>query len=244
MGDLSARTDTVHGRGEIGQLAFTFDQMAEALQRRESERLRVENELRKKEKEQERLNSIIELSTDLITILNMNEYGAYLNHSGRKMLGIPEEEDISKVHISNVMPERFYAFVSNEVIPTVIQKGIWKGELALLGPEKQEIPVSVACIGHKSTDGMPEYVSVIAREITELRRMEKALRQSEMAAKQSAGENAAVAEIGRIIGSTLNIEEVYEGFAREVAKLISFDRIVVNTVDAQRIPLPLPTRGD
>ena len=36
-----------------------------------------------------------------------------------------------------------------------------------------------------------------------------------------------MAEIGRIISSTLNIEEAYERFAEEVSKLIPFDRIIV-----------------
>jgi PAS domain S-box-containing protein len=38
-------------------------------------------------------------------------------------------------------------------------------------------------------------------------------------------------EISRIIGSTLNIDEVYERFAREVKTLISFDRISVNLIN-------------
>ena len=42
-----------------------------------------------------------------------------------------------------------------------------------------------------------------------------------------AQENAIMAEIGRIISSTLNIEEVYERFAEKVRKLIPFDRITV-----------------
>ncbi|MCX5917161.1 MAG: PAS domain S-box protein [Deltaproteobacteria bacterium] len=40
-------------------------------------------------------------------------------------------------------------------------------------------------------------------------------------------------EISRIIGSTLNIDEVYERFAREVKTLIPFDRISVNLINLQ-----------
>ncbi|NWF91674.1 MAG: PAS domain S-box protein [Syntrophaceae bacterium] len=47
-------------------------------------------------------------------------------------------------------------------------------------------------------------------------------------------ENAVMAEIGRIISSTLNIEEVYERFAEEVRKLIPFDRIVINTINVEK----------
>jgi signal transduction histidine kinase/CheY-like chemotaxis protein len=40
-----------------------------------------------------------------------------------------------------------------------------------------------------------------------------------------------MAEIGRIISSTLNIEEVYERFAEEVRKIIPFDRIGIQTIN-------------
>jgi two-component system cell cycle sensor histidine kinase/response regulator CckA len=68
-------------------------------------------------------------------------------------------------------------------------------------------------------------------DITEFKRTEDALRRSEESAKRLAQENLSIAEIGRIISSTLRIEEVYELFAEEVQKLIPFDRISINTVN-------------
>ena len=49
-----------------------------------------------------------------------------------------------------------------------------------------------------------------------------------------AEEMAIIAEIGRVIGSTLNIEEVYEHFAAEARKLIPFDRLAVNLHDLDK----------
>ncbi|OGP95227.1 MAG: hypothetical protein A2157_09545 [Deltaproteobacteria bacterium RBG_16_47_11] len=72
------------------------------------------------------------------------------------------------------------------------------------------------------------------RDITEQKRAEEALQKSEESAKRLAQENAIMAEIGRIISSTLNIEEVYERFAEEVKKLIPFDRILVNLINPDR----------
>ena len=60
------------------------------------------------------------------------------------------------------------------------------------------------------------------------KRVEEELRRSRESAQGLARENAIVAEIGRIISSTLNIEEVYERFAKELRKLIPFDRIVID----------------
>ena len=75
---------------------------------------------------------------------------------------------------------------------------------------------------------------VFLRDITERKQAEEALRKSEEITKQLAKENAIMAEIGRIVSSTLNIEEVYERFAEEVRKLIPFDRIAINIINPRR----------
>ena len=52
-------------------------------------------------------------------------------------------------------------------------------------------------------------------------------------ANRLAQENAIMAEIGQIISSTLNIEEVYERFGEAARKLIHFDRIAINILNPQ-----------
>jgi len=68
----------------------------------------------------------------------------------------------------------------------------------------------------------------------ERKRAEETLRESEEKARQLAQENAVMAETGRIISSTLDIEEVYKRFAKEVAKLIPFDRIMINMINPEK----------
>ncbi len=56
---------------------------------------------------------------------------------------------------------------------------------------------------------------------------------SEEEAKKLAGQNAVIAEIGRIISSSLEIEEVYSGFAEQTRSLVPFDRISINLIHAE-----------
>ena len=70
-----------------------------------------------------------------------------------------------------------------------------------------------------------------AHLLQELIQAEASLRESEVDAQRLAREKAVMAEIGRIIASTLKIEEVYEKFAAEVKKIIPFDRIAINLVN-------------
>ena len=56
---------------------------------------------------------------------------------------------------------------------------------------------------------------------------------SEESRRRLARENAALAEIGRIIGSSLDIDEVYTRFAEKVRELLPFDRLSIATVDLE-----------
>jgi hypothetical protein len=64
--------------------------------------------------------------------------------------------------------------------------------------------------------------------LTDLQRAQEVEQQSREASERLAEEMAVLAEIGRVIGSTLDIAEVYERFAAEARKLIPFDRLAVN----------------
>jgi PAS domain S-box-containing protein len=73
----------------------------------------------------------------------------------------------------------------------------------------------------------------VARDITGRKQMEETLRRSEEEAKRLAQENEVIAEIGRIISSTLSIEEVYERFTEEVLKLIPCDRTAFTIINPE-----------
>ena len=83
----------------------------------------------------------------------------------------------------------------------------------------------------RDSSGKPIGFRGIIRDITERKKADQTLRRGEETAKRLAQENAIMAEIGRIVSSTLNTEEIYEHFAEEVKKLIPFDRIAINTIN-------------
>jgi PAS domain S-box-containing protein len=83
----------------------------------------------------------------------------------------------------------------------------------------------------KDEQGRITGIRCIIQDITQRKQMEEALRKGEKEAQRLAEENAIMSEIGRIISSTLNLDEVYALFSAKVKSLIPYDRIAINLVN-------------
>ena len=68
-------------------------------------------------------------------------------------------------------------------------------------------------------------------EISSLKQRIPELEASEADRKRAEQELTIIAEIGRLIGSTFKIEEVYEEFASKVQDFISFDRLTISLIN-------------
>jgi diguanylate cyclase (GGDEF)-like protein len=66
------------------------------------------------------------------------------------------------------------------------------------------------------------------------KRVEEALQRSMEEALRLAKENEIMADIGRVIRSTISIEEIYKAFSEKVREFIPFDRIVINLIDPEK----------
>ena len=133
-------------------------------------------ERKRAEEARARLVAILETTTDFVATGDAAGHVSYYNRAARRMLGIGEEEDLAKIRIPDTHPEWANRIVLGEGIPTAIRDGIWSGETALLHRDGREIPVSQVILAHKAPDGTVEYLSTIARDITERKRVEETRR--------------------------------------------------------------------
>ncbi len=156
--------------------------------------------------EQSRLVSILEATTDFVSIFDTKGKPPFINRAGRQMLGIGADEDLSQI---NLLLHPIWAsdLVLREGIPMAMREGVWKGETALLTRVGQEIPVSQVLIAHKNTRGEVEFISTVARDINENKRAEAVLRE-QAAMLDQAPDAIVVCDLNR------NIKFWYKGAER------------------------------
>ena len=134
----------------------------------------------RKESEQThaRLLAILKAAPDFIGIADAKDaHILYVNPAGRKMTGLGEQEDVTKLKIADVHPKWTNQMLCDRILPAAIRDGFWMGECAFLHRDGHEIPVSMAVHAHKSMSGEVELFSTISRDIAERKRREEELKQ-------------------------------------------------------------------
>lgn len=131
------------------------------------------------EEAQARLVAILEATTDFVAMSDIRGNAVYVNRAGRALLGVPIDEDLSNTRVRDYCPQWAVDLIVNEAIPSAIREGVWSGETALLKRDGREIPISQVIIGHRSPSGEVQYLSTIGRDISERRKLEEELRQSQ-----------------------------------------------------------------
>jgi PAS domain S-box-containing protein len=107
------------------------------------------------------------------------------------------------------------------------QQSVEDVEQELRRKDGVKIYALVTASTRKDSKGNVIGLKLTIKDISELKRAEESLKKREEEAGKLAMENAILAEIGKILSSSLKIEDVYERFAEETRKLIPLDRIMV-----------------
>jgi PAS domain S-box-containing protein len=193
-----------------------------------TERKQAEEVLRQSE---EKYRNILENTDEAIYEVDLSGDFTFVNEAASRIFGFSKEELLGMNNRQYTDQENakklFESF--NHAYRTGEPCKPCNYEITRKDGTKRHIETSALVI--KDSSGKPIGFRGIARDITDRKRSEETLLKSEETARRLSQENAMVAEIGRIISSTLNTEEVYERFAMEVRKIIPFDRIVINYCD-------------
>ncbi len=194
-----------------------------------TERKRGEEALKESE---DKFRNLAEQSPNMIFI-NKNGNVVYANEKCEEIMGYRRDEFYSPDfdYLSLVSPESI-KLVKSKFANHMNNEEVEPYEYTLITKDGRRIEaiVNTTLINY---EGERTILGTIT-DITERKRAEEALQREKHAVQRLAEEREAVAKIGRIIGSTLEIEKVYELFAEEVRKIIPFDRIGINIIYPER----------
>jgi diguanylate cyclase (GGDEF)-like protein/PAS domain S-box-containing protein len=199
--------------GQNTQLIFQDGNVMafQAVARDITDRRRVEEALRESE---ERYRTILENIEDGYFEVDTAGNLTFFNDSVCRMVGMTRAEMMGMNNRQYTDKENskilYQAF--NKVFRTgEPSKGV-DYEIIRKDGTKLHIEASISLI--RNVSGQPIGFRGVMRNITDRKRAEQ--------------EKTILADIGRLIGSTMDIDEVYERFAVEARKLIPFDRLSVN----------------
>ncbi len=104
----------------------------------------------------------------------MNGNYTYLN---RAALDITCKKRVDGLHLRDVHPRWANKIIWERAIPATIDEGKWRGEIAVIGREGVEIPVSQVILAHSDSEEGGTYLSTIARDVSDTKRLEKEVRE-------------------------------------------------------------------
>jgi PAS domain S-box-containing protein len=130
-----------------------------------------------------RLVAILEATTDLVSIADPKGRLFYLNRAGRHMLGVDEQADVTTYEVRDFHTPANVQVVLAEGIPAAVREGAWSGETVLTSLDGRAIPISQVILSHKAPNGELAFLSTVARDVTERKRVEAELHQAKDAAE-------------------------------------------------------------
>jgi len=211
-----------------------------------SEREQAAEVLREAE---ERYRLLFEISTNAVLIRDREGVIRLANPTAIKMLEASRpQEIIGKAYLDFVHPEdrpgsidriqRQIKAAEGEagIDPADIVAPLREHRLRTLNGET----IYVESTGVAFRDQGQVWIQGDFHDISKRKQAEEALRKGEEVARRMAHENAIVAEIGRIISSTPDIEGIYERFAEQARQLIALDYICISTVNREKGTLHIP----
>ncbi|MEH2113777.1 PAS domain S-box protein [Nostoc sp.] len=127
------------------------------------------SERKQAEAEQQKLVSLVENSSDFISIATLEGKLLYINNAGQKLVGLASLEEVGQKAVLDYVMPKDKAYFQEHILPTVRLQGRWQGEFCFCHLQTgQPIPVdyNIFTVTDKNTD-QPIALATVTRNISE-----------------------------------------------------------------------------
>ena len=153
-----------------------------------------------------------------------------VNRYWLEKLGYDRSEVIGR-NFTEFLTDASSRFARDVVLPEFWKTGI-AIEVEYQMVTNNGVVMDVLLIGaHRDESGDVECIRAFMVDVTERKRAEETLLGTTEKAQLLALEHSVMAEIGRVISLSLDIDDVYEHLGYEIRQLIPFDRMMISMVD-------------
>gem|GEM_PF-3863765 len=152
------------------------------------------------ELEQQKLTALIETSSDFIGVASMDGQPLYVNAAALRLVGLDNLEAAKRLHISDFFCPEDLATVQQEILPTVINQGLWQGEFRFRHFKTGE-PIAVDYTLFTITDPatqQPLGLATVTRDIRDRKRSEAQRAEAEQALRASESRYHSLAQIAPV----------------------------------------------
>jgi diguanylate cyclase (GGDEF)-like protein/PAS domain S-box-containing protein len=128
----------------------------------------VAGQVRAREAEQsQRLSSeVLEASLDMIMLSDLNGRITFVNEAARQLLGAAPNQFIGS-NMDVQLETQSSQSARNEILNCALQKGCWRGEIAMTKGDGKQIVTSQVVTVHRDSDGAPHCFSAIAHDLSD-----------------------------------------------------------------------------
>jgi PAS domain S-box-containing protein len=145
-----------------------------------STRKRADADLRVASARAEQFYRLCEVAGQGIGIARLDGTLTYMNPAFRRMLELPDGDDVTRRAFWELVPSETHQFLSETVLTQTRENGFWSGEFDLMTLTGKRVPIINTVVLLRDPDGTVVGYSNIATDITEQKRAEAALRESEL----------------------------------------------------------------
>ncbi|MFN6993080.1 MAG: diguanylate cyclase domain-containing protein [Aquincola tertiaricarbonis] len=119
------------------------------------------------------VNAIFDATTDFVVQALPDGRITYMNPAARRAAGIGLNEPLGERQASDFHPAWAHERFRKEVLPAVLQRGVWVGDFVLLDGQGQERPISHMVLAHHGADGRIRHFSAVMRDVSAERQAEQ-----------------------------------------------------------------------